>query len=245
MKTSFKLELGAQPLESDECMEMLKWIQELFASYGYSVLFLGLLLEFVALPFPGETTMAFAGFLSYTGRLDFPTLIVVAFAGTTVGMTITYFIGLKAGLPFIQRYGKWFLFSPAKLEKTQRWFERYGSVLISMGYFVPGVRHFTGYFAGIIALPFRKFALYAYSGALFWVLLFLGIGKIFGPQWMGIFHLFETYAPWIILGVAAIAALILIYRYRRTISLRLLRRKAAIPLKANMEVKVKKTSKSR
>lgn len=225
MKTSFKIELGMRPLESDNIMEMLRWIQELFASYGYSVLFFGLLLEFIALPFPGETTMAFAGFLSYTGKLDFMTLVVLAFAGTTSGMTITYFVGLKAGMPFIQRYGKWFLFSPAKLEKTQRWFERYGSFLISIGYFIPGVRHFTGYFAGIIALPFRKFALYAYGGALLWVLAFLGIGKLFGPQWMGIFHLFELYALWIVSGILAIAALILLYRYRRGISARLLRRK--------------------
>ncbi|AHV95522.1 MULTISPECIES: DedA family protein [Paenibacillus] len=195
-------------------MEMLKWIQELFAQYGYSVLFFGLLLEFIALPFPGETTMAFAGYLSYTGRLDFILLIIVAFFGTTVGMTITYFIGVKAGLPFIQRYGRWFLFSPAKLEKTQRWFERYGSILISIGYFIPGVRHFTGYFSGIIALPFRKFALYAYGGALFWVILFVGIGRVFGPQWTAVFHLFEAYAPWIVLAAVLAAALILAYRFR-------------------------------
>lgn len=228
-------------MESDFIMEMLKWIQELFAEYGYNVLFFGLLLEFIALPFPGETTMAFAGFLSYTGRLDFLTLVVVAFAGTTAGMTITYFIGLKAGLPFIQRYGKWFLFSPAKLDKTQRWFERYGSFLISIGYFIPGVRHFTGYFAGITALPFRKFAMYAYGGALIWVILFLGIGRVFGPQWMGIFHLFEVYALWIVSGVAALAALIAVFRYRRFLALHLLRRKPELKLKA----KLKETSKER
>lgn len=222
-------------------MEMLNWIQELFATYGYNVMFFGLLLEFVALPFPGETTMAYAGFLSYTGRLDFMTLMAVAYAGTTVGMTVTYFVGLKAGLPFIQRYGRWILFSPAKLAKTQVWFEKYGSVLIFIGYFVPGVRHFTGYFAGIIALPFRKFALYAYTGALFWVLLFLGIGRVFGPQWMGIFHLFELYSKWIISGGAVIVAVIVIYRYRKRIFSRLLRRKADLELKT----KVKETSKGR
>ncbi|MCL6603228.1 MAG: DedA family protein [Paenibacillus sp.] len=222
-------------------MDMLTWIQELFADYGYSVLFFGLLLEFVALPFPGETTMAFAGFLSYTGRLEFMTLIIVAFAGTTIGMTITYFIGLKAGLPFIQRYGKWFFFSPSKLDKTQRWFEKYGSILISIGYFIPGVRHFTGYFSGIIALPFRKFAIYAYSGALFWILLFLGIGRIFGPQWMGIFHLFELYSIWIISGIAAITLFIILYRYRRKIIAYLGKGKADIKLKS----KIKESSKGR
>ena len=222
-------------------MEMLKWIQELFANYGYSVLFFGLLLEFVALPFPGETTMAFAGFLSYMGRLDFMTLILLAFLGTTVGMTTTYFIGLKAGLPFIQRYGKWFFFSPSKLEKTQRWFERYGSFLVFIGYFIPGVRHFTGYFSGIIALPFRKFALYAYSGALVWVLLFLGLGRIFGPQWMGIFHLLETYDIWIFSGVGVIVLFIILYHYRRAISARLGKRKSDI----NMKAEIKESPKGR
>lgn len=222
-------------------MEMLHYIQELFARYGYSVLFFGLLLEFIALPFPGETTMAFAGFLSYTGRLDFATLIVVALAGTTVGMTITYFIGLKAGLPFIQRYGKWILFSPAKLEKTQHWFDRYGSFFVFIGYFIPGVRHFTGYLSGIIALPFRKFAMYAYSGALFWVLLFLSVGKVFGPQWMGIFHLFETYAMRIAIGLVVLVALIVVYRSRRSLRAQLLRLRTRFKVKA----KIKQTSKER
>lgn len=222
-------------------MDMLSYIQELFSKYGYWVLFLGLLLEFVALPFPGETTMAFAGFLSYTGKLDFVTLIVVAIAGTTIGMTLTYFVGKKAGMPFIHRYGKWFLLSPSKLEKAQAWSDKYGSILIFIGYFIPGVRHFTGYLAGITALPFRKFALYAYSGAIIWVLLFIGIGRIFGPQWMSIFHLFEMYAVWIICGVAAIALLVVLYRYRRSLSARLFSRKTSLKLQAQ----VKKTSKGR
>jgi membrane protein DedA with SNARE-associated domain len=55
-------------------MDVLKWIAQLFEEYGYGVLFFGLLLEFIALPFPGETTMAYAGYLSYAGTLDFSKL---------------------------------------------------------------------------------------------------------------------------------------------------------------------------
>ncbi|MNC66590.1 hypothetical protein D3C75_1170030 [compost metagenome] len=58
---------------------------------------------------------------------------------------------------------------------------------------------------------------------------------------MGIFHLFELYAPWIISGLAALAALIVIYRYRRPLAIRLLRRKPDVELKA----KLKETSKGR
>ncbi|MNR36960.1 hypothetical protein D3C85_1549390 [compost metagenome] len=75
-----------------------------------------------------------------------------------------------------------------------------------------------------------------------WVVLFLGIGKVFGPQWMGIFHLFEKYAVWIVSGIAAIAALIILYRYRHRISSRLLRRKTGMNLETQV-VKVKEPSK--
>lgn len=206
-------------------MELLKWVQLLFEEYGYAVLFIGLLLEFIALPFPGETTMAYAGYLSYIGVLNFGWLLVVAFLGTTIGMTITYYIGLKAGLPFIKRFGKFMFLSPHKLEKTQQWFGRYGHNLIFIGYFIPGVRHFTGYFSGINALPFRKFILYAYSGALFWVILFLGLGKLFGPQWQVAFHLAEMYSLWIIGGLVVIALMFALYRFRKNISLFLAKKK--------------------
>jgi len=196
-------------------MEVLRWIQFLFEEYGYLVLFIGLLLEFVALPFPGETTMAYAGYLSYLGSLDFGWLLIMAFLGTTIGMTITYFIGLRAGLPFVNRFGKWIFLSPRKLEKTRKWFSKYGHNLILIGYFIPGVRHFTGYFSGLNALPFRKFALYAYSGALFWVILFISVGRIFGPQWQVAFHLAEMYSLWIVGGVIIIALTFIAYRFRK------------------------------
>ncbi|PQP83465.1 DedA family protein [Paenibacillus sp. PCH8] len=201
-------------------MELLEKVQHLFGSYGYSVLFFGLLLEFIALPFPGETTMAYGGYLSYTGKLNFSVLLILAFLGTTIGMTITYFIGAKAGLPFIMRYGKWFLLKQDKLDKTQKWFAKYGNGLIFIGYFIPGVRHFTGYFAGIAAVPFRKFALYAYSGALFWVVLFLGIGKIFGPQWNAVFHLAHQYAAYIVAGIGLLLIAAVLYRYRKALAAR-------------------------
>ncbi|MBU5443273.1 MULTISPECIES: DedA family protein [unclassified Paenibacillus] len=198
-------------------MDFLHHIEQLFHDYGYYVLFFGLLLEFIALPFPGETTMAYAGYLSYEGHLLWPALMAVAFIGTTIGMTITYYVGYKLGMPFIRRYGKWVLLSPAKMEKTEKWFEKYGNSLIFIGYFIPGIRHFTGYFSGIIRLPFRKFAMYAYSGALFWVIIFISIGKLFGPHWAVAFQVFEKYAMKTIVAACILLAVYLIFRFRKPI----------------------------
>ncbi|CAH1223187.1 MULTISPECIES: DedA family protein [unclassified Paenibacillus] len=209
-------------------MELLDKIQQLFGSYGYSVLFFGLLLEFVALPFPGETTMAYAGYLSYKGQLDFGILAILAFLGTTIGMTITYFIGAKAGLPFIMKYGKWFFLKPDKLDKTQKWFSKYGNGLIFIGYFIPGVRHFTGYFSGIAAISFRKFALYAYTGALFWVVLFLGIGKLFGPGWSAVFKLAHQYTAYIVAAIGLVLIAAVLYRYRKALGQRFARKSVPV-----------------
>jgi len=190
-------------------------IEQLFHEYGYFVLFFGLLLEFIALPFPGETTMAFAGYLSYMGKLNWMILIIVAFFGTTIGMTITYFIGHAVGMPFVRKYGKWFFLNTGKIEKTEKWFGKYGNGLIFIGYFIPGVRHFTGYFAGIIRLPFRKFAIYAYTGALFWVIVFIWLGKFFGPQWNRIFKLVEHNALYVAIGVIVILVIFVLIKYRK------------------------------
>lgn len=193
----------------------MNFIEQLFHDYGYLVLFIGLLLEFIALPFPGETSMAYAGYLSYEGRLNWVILVILSFLGTTIGMSITYWIGYKVGMPFFERYGKWVLLTPAKLMKAKGWFERYGNWVLFIAYFIPGVRHVTGYFSGVVRLPFRTFAIYAYSGALFWVIIFVLLGKIFGPQWHRLFDLFESYAKRTIIVGVILLAVYLVYRFRK------------------------------
>ena len=169
-------------------------IERLFEHYGYFVLLVGLFLEFIALPFPGETTLTYSGFLIYKGILNPVPVFIIAYLATTMGMTLTYGVGYKLGLPFLKKYGKWIFFSEAKLNKTKRWFDRYGTGLLFIGYFIPGVRHFTGYFSGLIRIPFRAFALYTYAGAAFWVFCFVTLGYICGPEWQTIFHSVEKNA---------------------------------------------------
>ncbi|WP_438433014.1 DedA family protein [Gorillibacterium sp. sgz500922] len=170
------------------------YVEKLFELYGYVVLFAGLFLEFIALPFPGETTLTYSGYLSYKGILHLAPVIGIGFLGTALGMTLTYGIGRAAGMPFLDKYGKWVFLTPAKLQKTRIWFHRYGPKLLFIGYFIPGVRHFTGYFAGIMGVPFRTFFLYTLSGALFWVTCFAALGYIFGSRWEAAFRIMEQHA---------------------------------------------------
>lgn len=151
--------------------------------YGYIVLFLYLMLDLIALPLPGQTLMTYVGFLAYQGHLSLGTSIIVATLGAWTGMTITYFIGFKLGFPFMKKYGRYLKINSDRLEKTSKWYGEHGNILLTIGYFIPGIRHFTGYFAGIAQLRLRTFIIFAYSGALIWTTFFILLGKFLGPQW--------------------------------------------------------------
>ncbi|MFJ8529423.1 DedA family protein [Bacillus sp. NPDC094106] len=193
----------------------MEWIHELFQQYGYYVVLIGLLLEYIALPFPGEPTLAYAGYLAQIGELHLPFLIILSFIGTSVGMTIQYFVGNKLGMPFVQKYGKYVFLKQRKIDLTRMWFDKYGYFLIFIAFFIPGVRHFTGYFAGIINLPFRRFAITIYAGALFWVSFFLIGGYWLGGNLDNIFWALEQNIGKIIFGVIAIVAITLGVRFRK------------------------------
>ena len=113
----------------------MEWVHELFQQYGYYVVLVGLLLEYIALPFPGEPTLTYAGFLSNQGDLSLPILIILSFIGTSIGMTFQYLLGNKLGMPFIQKYGKYVFLTQRKIDVTKMWFDKYGYFLIFIAFY--------------------------------------------------------------------------------------------------------------
>lgn len=177
--------------------------------YGYAVLFTSLMLELIALPLPGQILMTYAGFLVYQGHFYWLLTILIGWLGTCTGMTITYFIGKRLGTPFINKFGPIIHLTPKRIQQTSEWFNRHGNKMLLISYFIIGVRHFTGYFSGLTKLPYRTFALYAYTGALIWVSFFISLGRFLGPEWDKL----HTSAKKYILFGLLIAAIILILAY--------------------------------
>lgn len=159
------------------------FITELFNHYGYIVLYVALTVELMGLPTPGETLMTYCGFLVFQGKLNWALSVVITASGIITGITISYFIGQALGNTFFTKYGPYIHMGPDKLEKTSKWFKKYGNGLLVVVYFIPGVRHITGYFSGVTKVPFKKFAVYAYTGALLWAGTFISLGKVLGPNW--------------------------------------------------------------
>lgn len=191
---------------------MLGNIIALLSQYGYMVLFISLGLELIALPLPGELLMSYTGYLVSRGQLGWGTSIIVAFLGAATGVTLSYWIGFKLGPPFFNRYGHLVHMGPENVQKVSQWFGRFGNNLLVVVYFIPGVRHISGYFSGLNRLSFRTFAIRSYLGAFLWVSTFISLGKIMGPKWE-LFH--GAVSKYLLTGgVILLVILAIVYLYR-------------------------------
>lgn len=186
----------------------LQSVKLLLDDYGYIVLFFSLILELIALPLPGETLMSYCGYLVYKGKLNWGISIIISAIGTIIGITISYFIGKTLGISFFHKYGNYIHMGPKKFKKVSNWFEAYGNKLLIISYFIPGVRHFTGYFSGITDISFKKFAINAYLGAFIWTFFFITFGKILGDQWNKMHSYVNKYI--VVIGIILIAFILIV-----------------------------------
>ena len=158
-------------------------IKLLLDKYGYIILFISLFFELLALPLPGEILMSYCGFVVFQGKLNLNLCIIVSTLGVISGVTLSYLIGKKVGVKFFNKYGQYIHLGPEKLEKVDKWFDKYGNKFLIVTYFIPGIRHITGYTAGITNLSYKKFAINAYLGAFIWITIFIVLGKSLGANW--------------------------------------------------------------
>lgn len=158
---------------------LLYWVTH----YGYFAIFSLLVLGIVGLPVPDETLLTLCGYLVYRGNLHLTPTLLAAFLGSACGISISYFLGRTFGLALIHRYGKWIHMDDQKLHKVHDWFRRAGRWSLTVGYFIPGVRHFTAYVAGSSCLEIPVFAAFAYSGAAIWASTFVCLGYFLGDRW--------------------------------------------------------------
>ena len=183
---------------------VLQWITQ----YGYIAIFSLLVFGIVGLPVPDETLLTFTGFLIYKGKLSLLGAFAAAFGGSVCGITISYLLGKYLGLAIIHRYGKYLHLTETRLHRVHYWFERVGKFALTIGYYIPGVRHFTAYVAGSAELEYPVFAVYAYTGAFIWVSTFFSIGYFFGDHWE---QLLEAVHHHLILFAQVAAVLVVVY----------------------------------
>jgi membrane protein DedA with SNARE-associated domain len=189
---------------------VLHWV----ATYGYVAIFSLLVLGIVGLPVPDETLLTTCGFLIYQGHLQLVPAFACALAGSMSGITCSYLIGRTVGWKFLHsRVGRWLRIKDRDIQRVHDWFNRIGHWALMVGYFIPGVRHFTAIVAGTSKLEYRSFAMYAYTGATLWVSTFVFIGYHFGERWRQILSLVERNLKLVSVVLGALILAYLLVRY--------------------------------
>jgi uncharacterized protein (TIGR03382 family) len=187
---------------------MVDQIAHWIATYGYSAIFVLLVFGIVGLPVPDETLLTFTGYLIYKGNLKLVPAFLAAFLGSSCGITVSYILGRTFGLALIHRYGKYIHLTEDRIQYAHSWFERVGRWGLTFGYFIPGVRHFTAYAAGMSYLQPHEFAIFAYSGAFVWATFFITLGYFLGDRWEAASERVHHY---LLIGGAILVALGLLY----------------------------------
>jgi len=168
-------------------------------------------LEYVFPPAPGDSTMLFAFFLAGRGALPLPAVVTVALAGSVLGAMTAYAIGARAGRGYFLLRSEW---ARGELLRIEGWFARAGAWLLLLNRFLPGVRGFFLYAAGISRLGVRRTLVYSTAGNVLWIALIAWGGTSLGSTWDEVRVVFRRYV-WGIAIVLAIYAVLTVVRSRR------------------------------
>jgi len=183
----------------------------LISSFGYIGLGLGMLMEFIGLPFPGEIALGFAGFMVWRGVLEFTPTLVAALGFSWLGSMLAYFLGASLGRPFVLKYGKYGGLDEEKMEKVEEWFSSRRVVVLIFGRFISGVRPLSAYVAGMAGMPWLSFSVLSFIGTALWSTTFLSAGMFLGAKWESM----ESYSILLGLFFFGLSVILIYYLWRR------------------------------
>lgn len=193
---------------------MEEYVINLMESFGYLGMFIGMVLEAVVIIIPSELILAMGGILAANGSFSLFGAIFVGLFGSVFCACIIYAMGYYGGRPFIQKYGKFFFMKEKDIEKSDRWFEKYGMKAAFIGRFFPIVRTLISLPIGISKLNFKKFLIYTTIGSIPWTLLFVLSGYYLGSNYTKIANIVDIFKIPIIIFITL---LFLIYIYLKVL----------------------------
>ena len=190
----------------------------LIGDHGLYAVFLLMLIDAV-LPAASEAVMVYSGAVAagafagqdvvlFGERLDsgFPAYLAMALAGTigyTIGSVGGWWIGKRAGRPYLERHGRWLHLNATKLDRAERWFDRWEDWGVFLGRITPVVRSFVSIPAGVFRAPLGRYTLLTLIGSALWAFAFAGIGWALGSRWEDFHHAFRYVDIAIVAALAA------------------------------------------
>ena len=158
----------------------LETIQEIARQYGYLAVFLGIALESLGIPIPGETITLVGGFLAGSGELDYWLVLSTAGAGAVAGSSIGYWIGRLGGWALLVKAGRIFRISEEQLTDAKRQFSENAGRAVFFGRFVAFLRILASPMAGIVEMPFPQFMVFNIAGGAVWASVMVTLSFFLG-----------------------------------------------------------------
>ncbi len=151
-------------------------------NWGYLAVGGLVVLEDFGIPVPGETVLIAAAVYAGAGRLNVVAVGLIAFAAAVVGDNIGYAIGRFGGHELIERYGRYVLLTPARVQRAEAFFGRHGGKIVTVARFIEGLRQANGIIAGLSRMHWARFLAFNALGAALWVGTWVSIGYFAGSH---------------------------------------------------------------
>jgi membrane protein DedA with SNARE-associated domain len=209
--------------------EVTQWVTDVVGDYGLYAVFLLMFVDAV-LPAASEIVMLYAGAVAagafagqsvtlFGERIDSTPWAYVAMAcagtiGYVGGSILGWGLGRYGGRPYLERHGRWLHVTPAKLDRAEAWFARYGDVTVLIARVMPVVRSFISIPAGIAGMALPRYTLLTIPGSAVWCFAIAGAGVALGTGWER-FHHGWRYADYAVLALVVAGALFLAWRARQ------------------------------
>jgi membrane protein DedA with SNARE-associated domain len=210
--------------------EITSTVTSAIGDYGLYAVFVLMLVDAV-FPAASEVVMVYAGAVAsgafagqdvvlfgHTFEDGLPAYLAMVLAGTigyTIGSVIGWAIGLYGGRPYLERHGRWLHLDEQKLDRAERWFERWEDWAVFLGRLTPVVRSFVSIPAGVMETPLVRYTLLTFAGSTIWCVVFAGAGYLAGESWEDFHHAFRYFDYLVVLAVVGAAAWLVLRRLRR------------------------------
>ena len=162
------------------------WVIRLIDQTGYVGIFFLMMAETVFPPIPSEVIMPVAGVRAAGGPMTLPGVIAAGTAGAMFGNFFWYLlarvIGMKRFRPFIESYGRWLTMDWPDVEKAERLFGRFGSLIVFFGRLLPTIRSIVSIPAGLLRMRLRSFLLWSTVGTVAWTSVLAIAGYWLGSE---------------------------------------------------------------
>ena len=186
--------------------------------WGYVAVFALSFISAMGLPVGAELAVIYGGVLA-SGQipnephhLSLAVVILLASLGEVLGSLAGYLIGFYGGRPLVDRFGKYVLLTHKDLDRAEAWFERHGEPLVLFGRFIPLLRSFVSFAAGLGEMAIAKFVVFTVIGCVVWCTALASLGDSLGSSYNHVLKGFSDAGY--VLGVLAVIAVVLLFVHR-------------------------------